>query len=209
MLGITITNSHVQKNDDYNDCICKMENVSSTWFNRNLTISGKVLLINSLMSSIFIYRMYVLPPLSKPQLERIQKIIKSFLWKGKKPKIPTCILELPKEEGGLNLCNFGTRYDAIQASWVQKAISDNKYEYIYSTLAPILNKTIWQCNLRADHVQRCISDGLPAWKLVLKTWCNTKFFEPKTKEDILSQIIWLNSWITINKRPNPPSSKNS
>lgn len=39
----------------------KVEAVINNWQNRNLTLSGKIVLINSLIASLFVYKMSVLP----------------------------------------------------------------------------------------------------------------------------------------------------
>ena len=119
MLGATITNGPRQ-NNDVSASIEKLKNVSSVWYYRTLTVMGKVLIISTLMCSLFTYQMSVLPLLSLNQLQQIDKIISSFLWKGGKAKIPYKVLQNKKEKGGLNLCNLEWRQKSSHLQWIAK-----------------------------------------------------------------------------------------
>ena len=72
------------------------------------------------MASIFVYKMLTMPPLTKFQLCRIDTIITTFLWKGKKAKIPLKVLCGPETMGGLKLVDFQAKYDSLMMSWVTK-----------------------------------------------------------------------------------------
>ena len=53
-------NDAKHSNNCFEPNIAKMENVVNLWFNRQLALMGKVLLVNTLMSSLFTYKMSVL-----------------------------------------------------------------------------------------------------------------------------------------------------
>ena len=116
ILGIDVSNSPVQSCKSFNVTIDKMENIMNLWHNRTLTLMGKVLLINSLMQSLFTYKMAVLLSLSEAQLRRINTVIINFLWKGKKPKIPIHLLHNWKWSGGLKLSDFKLRQKSLHGS---------------------------------------------------------------------------------------------
>ena len=61
MLGIKIRNNDCQDNRQYNQIIDKMADVAMNWKDRNLTLIRKCLIINSLMSSLFMYYMVTMP----------------------------------------------------------------------------------------------------------------------------------------------------
>ena len=88
-LGVSITNGVTQKTSVYDKCIDKLEAVADTWYHRQFSLAGKVLIVNTLMGSIFVYKMTVFPDLSSKQLERINGVIRRFLWNGKKEKNTT------------------------------------------------------------------------------------------------------------------------
>lgn len=111
ILGVTIT---VGLDDlfqlNYNKIIDKAEAIVNLWQHRSLTLTGKVLVVNTLVSSLFTYKMMVLNSLSQQFITKIQTIINKFLWGNKKTKIKRDILKLPKMLGGLRLA---LRLDSI------------------------------------------------------------------------------------------------
>ena len=58
-LGVTIRNAITQTTEVYNQCIWKMEAVADQWYYRQFSLKGKVLIMNSLMASIFVYKLTV------------------------------------------------------------------------------------------------------------------------------------------------------
>ena len=93
MLGVEIENAALQLPKQYQKCIQKLENVNKNWYFRTLTLIGKVLLVNTLMNSIFLYKMMVLPDLSEQLYRTYENLIKTFIWNGKRAKIPLNILK--------------------------------------------------------------------------------------------------------------------
>ena len=90
-----------------------MRVVANMWYYRSMTLIGKVTIINSLMASLYVYKMQVLPVLEKKLIKEEENVIKEFLWQGKREKIPMCILMLDKAEGGLNLVNLKVKHKAL------------------------------------------------------------------------------------------------
>ena len=60
LLGVTIKNDSKQTNAQFDKIIEKMEHVAHIWFHRNLTLIGRILVINTLMASLFTYAITVL-----------------------------------------------------------------------------------------------------------------------------------------------------
>ena len=71
-----------------------------------MTLMGKVLIINTLMASLFVYKLQVLPILNDVMVKQIESIFTDFLWKGKRAKIPLGTMQKAKHEGGLGLVNI-------------------------------------------------------------------------------------------------------
>ena len=91
----------------------KLEVVSKMWYYRSLTLVGKVTIVNSLMSSLFVYRLQNIANVTKDFYDKYEQVIKSFIWSGKKPKIPLETLYLSHEQGGLKLCNLKVKHDSL------------------------------------------------------------------------------------------------
>ena len=165
--------------------------------NRFLTLMGKILLVNMLMASLFVYKMSVIPKLSKQQLQRIKKIISQFLWDGKKPKIPINVLQNAKKFRGLKLVNLELHHKALSMQWVAKLHNRSNIKSLsecFLKTDPFIN--IWECQLaEKDVLTLFLEDSF--WKHVLTTWAKHHFMHPQNKKSVLKQIIWYNSNIKI------------
>ena len=85
VLGVTISHEDiVDKN--YNVIFTKVKKVLSAWQNRNLSLIGRVQIVNTLVASLFVYKMMVLPIIPNNVVKRIESIIREFIWGGKKAK---------------------------------------------------------------------------------------------------------------------------
>ena len=88
LLGFKIRNAPQQSNREFDTIIEKMSSIVNIWHNRNLSLIAKVLLVNSLMGSLYVYKMSVLPLMSDQQVTKIHQMIGNYLWGNKKNKIP-------------------------------------------------------------------------------------------------------------------------
>ena len=68
---------------NFDSVLSKMCAVTKMWYYCQLTLTGKIAVINSLMASLFVYKMQVLPEMNFDKLAEIEGIIEDFLWKGK------------------------------------------------------------------------------------------------------------------------------
>ena len=183
-LGITVNNSSVQENTDFDNAISKMGSIVNLWFNRDLTLMGKILLINTLMASLFIYKMAVLPIFTSKQLKHIDVLVDQFIWKKCHVKIPRKVLELHKLKGGLKLTNFVMRQRAMQLQWVAKTELE-EFGYVVSCLCPSLKNKIWECNLHSSNVKEithCKQNCF--WKDILIEWAKIHFHEPQNGKEV-------------------------
>ena len=105
VLGVTISHQDiVEKN--YSMLVNKTKQVLNSWSNRNLSLLGKVQVVNTMVASQMVYKMMVLPMMPRNIIKNIENLIRSYIWSGKKSKISFSILQNPKREGGLNLVNL-------------------------------------------------------------------------------------------------------
>lgn len=121
ILGITITHE-LDKLQRLNlaPVFDKMLNVCEIWSRRKITLTGKVVILNGLVSSLLIHKLTVLPLLKPHYVEEYIRIIKNFLWEGKKSKMSLETLYNPKKWGGLALINVVNKDRALKAQWVTK-----------------------------------------------------------------------------------------
>ena len=86
-LGVSISCDLASVESNFLDIIAKVNSVCESWQNRMLTLMGKVLVINMLMGSIFVYKLMTVLKLSQNQLEIINGIFSKYLWKGRRAHI--------------------------------------------------------------------------------------------------------------------------
>ena len=201
VLGITVSYDEKQVMMNYEAAILKVEGILKRWSKRNLSLIGRINIVNTLVGSQFVYQMMVLPAMSKPMTKRLRNNITTFLWNGRKPKISTKILELPKEEGGLKLVNLQTKDVALKISWI-KVLTDEKElsELAYSFLSSILGADIWKCNISSGDVEMVSTNcSNQFWKEVWIAW---SLYNYESKPDnVHMQFIWYNSVLRINGTP--------
>lgn len=71
VLGIDISNTQDMQKINIDPLLDRMQGVTNTWKTRDLGLVGKVLVINSLLMSLLVYRLVVLPKLSKDYIDKI------------------------------------------------------------------------------------------------------------------------------------------
>ena len=139
---------------NYDKITRKIEGILSAWRARNLSLIGKVLIINSLVGSLFVYKMSVLPAISTELVQSINKQIQNFIWNDKRPKIPLQTMQKSKEEGGLALVDLHKKDQAIKISWIQILQTDKIVENLaYKQLCGTLREKIWEINLKEKDIQ--------------------------------------------------------
>ena len=184
------------------EIIVKMKTVAKMWYYRTMTLHGKVTVVNSLIASLFVYRMQVLTILSVKQLEEIQETITDFLWSGKKPKIPMETLCASREDGGLGLANFKVKHESLLCTWVKDCMENaNMCNLAREALGPLVNDgLIWKLNLNRKDSEKVFS-GDTFWHDVIHLWHELNYHEPQNHENVSNQIIWYNSMVRVNNKP--------
>ena len=198
VLGITISHEELlQKN--YKSIVTKAKQTLSSWQNRGLSLLGKVQVVNTLVSSLFVYKMMVLPIIPKAVVKNVDNLIREFLWNGKKSKIAYTTLQNPKEEGGLNLVNLVKKDQSLKATWPMILHSEKEYgKLVYQMIkAATLGEDIWRCSLKPEHVDK-LNIRNDFWVDVLKSWGMFNCYYNKRVEN---QLIWYNSSILVNGKP--------
>ena len=201
VLGIDIYSSADELLDkNYASIIKKMEEVLNRWDTRSLCLVGKCMVVNTLISSLFVYKMTVLPKIKKKTLNYINTAIEQFIWNGHCPKIPTETLQSKKAEGGAGLTNLEVKDVSLKASWVQMLMTGvYPCEVANSFLVPEIGNMLWCCNLKKDDVCCTVPKKSDFWSDVLEAWC---IYHYTSLEEIGSdQILWFNSDIRVGGMP--------
>ena len=74
VLGVDVTNDYTQLcKINYTSIIKKAENTLQKWKSRNLSLFGKIMIVNSLVMSLFVYKMSVLPTIPNEIVTKLHK----------------------------------------------------------------------------------------------------------------------------------------
>ena len=157
-------------------------------------MARRILVINTLIASLFVYKMAVLPKIDEKYVKKLNEMVNDFIWEGKRAKIKLSDLQMPKALGGMNLVNFELKDAALKIAWLQILKTDEILEKLaYKALSPVLKEDIWKCNLEAKHVKRIFHNSF--WTEVLEAWCKVNQKEVYEDVEILNEYIWYNSKI--------------
>ena len=197
-LGLDLYMSEKEMLLNYDKIVEKLLAITEIWQYRSLTIMGKVLVVNTLMASLFVYKLQVLPYIPEPIFTKIESAIEHFIWNGKRPKIILQSLKKEKWQGSLGLVDLHTKHESLLINWV--IVTQNNYQCLnlakYFLGCQVENNLIWKFNLSPRHVEKHFCH-CGFWYYVLRAWSTHNFQIPQNGENIRQQIVWYNSNITI------------
>ena len=102
--------------------IDKLESWLKMWKYRNLSLTGKVLILNTVGLSRLIY-LGTVYPIPKPCLNRVNSLVFNFLWSGRNEMIKREVIFLNTDQGGLGLTDLSTKLEALQFKGMQAMTS--------------------------------------------------------------------------------------
>ena len=200
-LGVYISCSGDKVEKNFTEIMTKVHNVIDNGCNRTLTLIGKILTINTLIGSLFVYRMNVMLDLDKKQIGTINDMIMKYLGGEKRAKVSKDLLCKSREQGGLKLVDIECKQKALKIQWIYKMERDPFInECANVNLQPVLRECIWKCNLHRKHVNTLFPEN-NLWTQMLKAWCEINYVSPEGRNQCLEEIIWLNSELLIDKKP--------
>ena len=199
VLGINVVHQNVI-DSNYAPCIQKAVDTMKKWCNRNLSLLGKVKVVNTLIASLFVHKFTTLPSPTDKQFSKLQEAITAFIWNGKKAKIKTSYLHQLRENAGLQLANLKLRDISLKCTWIQILNTDPKYAATaFEVFCADLRSDIFKCNLAPEHASLVISKKESHfWHDMLKAWCT---FNYNPCGDAKIQTVWWNSNILVNGKP--------
>ena len=197
VLGITVAHEGiVEKN--YEGIVETVRARLNAWKYRGISLYAKIMIVNTLVMSLFVYKMMVLPKIPSKLVKAIEQEIKFFLWGKGKAKIAYRILQNPKELGGLNLTDLSIKDMSLKATWPQILSSEKEYaRMVYPLVSATLGEDIWRVSIKPQDVES-LSITSPFWKDVLISWATFSYWRNFRIEN---QMIWFNSRITIQNKP--------
>ena len=202
LLGLTVTDDQkVNYEKNLAPKLTHMHTLLNIWRQRNLSLKGKIVVINSLIISLFVYPISIIDVPSQVIIE-IDKAIFKFLWSGKPPKIARNVVQSQIAEGGLKMPDIATKAEAWKVMWIKRAIQNPEKIWV-KILDKLLVKIKFIDLLRSDIVEnKELYKNLPNFFIdILKTWKKLHIIKSDTAPEIKKQMIWFNSNITIENKP--------
>ena len=172
LLGIKVTESEEKmKQINIKPVFSKIKAVLDIWKMYNLSLIGKILVINTLIASTLTYKMSVLPLLGKEYYKEFNQIIENFLWNGKKAKIPLKILQGNKDEGGFMLFDIEKRDLALKIKWIFNMNNPLLQFLADDEMENKLGLEIWNCIICPQDI-KLLTSRQNFWIDVWKAWCS-------------------------------------
>lgn len=175
--------------------LSKIRGVCESWNARNLSIKGKVTLVNSLMISLLQYQCSLF--FTPPQVFRdYRKFVTDFIWNGRKAKVAYATIILPVAQGGLNVMDLETRVMVSTLQWIRRFIKRPESNTALSlahilrvkSLAPLLASKLGKVPKEVRNV--------PFYSSLFELWNKNHAFSPSEEGAIRRELIWNNKFIT-------------
>ena len=174
----------------------KIKDSVHSWSKRSLTLLGKVTIIKSLIIPQITYLLSILPNPEISYFKEIDKVIFSFLWDNKPPKLSRTMVLRKIAFGRLNVPDIYAYSKSVKFHWLQKVLNVplkvlGKVQLRFPVLG---NNFIFNCNLKPKNIEN-VPIKNTFWRDLLKY-----FFElrSKTTEPLQGDsIIWFNSLLKI------------
>lgn len=107
---------------NWNKKITQTKSLLGWWKQRQLTLNGKAIVLNSLIMSKYWYTLYT-QPLPVMISNQLKNIIQSFIWDNKPPKISYHTLCLGRCDGGLSIPDIEVKRDQFRINYLKKYFS--------------------------------------------------------------------------------------
>ena len=201
LLGVLVSRELQEVSSmNFSETMNKATRILKSWQHRNLSLLGKVQVVNSLIYSLFVYQMSVMDLLTKEDIAKFNKVIRNFIWDNKKSKIPFEILTVNKDQGGVGLVDIELKDKVSKVVWVFKLFRVSKIRTLaYEILQNPLGDYLWETELQVKDIH-LFFPRKHFWTDVLKSWCEFRGIQGKNV-NVEDQIIWMHSGIRINQKP--------
>ena len=131
MLGIIIENDTERMCKlNYMKILHKMREIIDCWSQRPSTMLGRILIVNTLMESLFVYKLSTLPDVPDDTIMLIEKMIDEFIWQGKKAKIARGTLQKSKNCGGKRLFDIRSKQATLKIQWVPRIRKTHSLKHV-------------------------------------------------------------------------------
>ena len=178
----------------------KLKKILNIWSSRDISIYGRVNIVKTLAISKLTFVCSVVDT-PKGFTDEVNNIIFDYIWKYKNPKLKKTTIIKNKKDGGLNMLDFTLFDNALKIVWVKRLCTNDERPWKFIPLSLLSNvggSLLFQCNYNIQFLP--LNENLPKfYRDIIFHWQKIKNINPKTKGDVLNQIIWNNQFIRVNK----------
>ena len=170
-VGKSIDQSQIWEN-----CLNKMKKTIETWSSKRLTLKGKGIVTSTLVLSQATYLLMTNPP-PETVLNRIERLVRKFIWNNKRSSMTLEQLYKPWDDGGINLPSIRGRNATSKIEWLKRWRKDG-------------NNTIWT-KMLDELVKRDVKKSRTKRldESMLEDMYLQKWRHKKTKQSTLSRPI--------------------
>ena len=208
LLGITISDDdETTKTENFRNRIEGIDVLTKIWCSRNLSMKGKLSIINTLLIPKLIYPCTILdvPP---DIITVAMNTIRTFFWNWKRPKIKLDTLVRKIEKGGIKYPCLECKIKAWKTLWAIRALKfEGKKPLWVSIVNELLPKGItFYYLLKCKPTKKILDSYCPDlpifYKNIILNWTEVnKDISYVTKDTIRQEAIWLNQLITVKDKP--------
>ena len=184
---------------NYQLAVKKAEQIMQCWSNRILTLYGKILIVNVLVQSQFIYKLRCLPSPTKEIYKKMRKLITKYLWSGGRVQISYNKLMRNYALGGLKLFDLETKNQVLKANkLVQYSLCDDPViRAIFEHCIPMPHDLILKLNLNSKDAKKLTKYSF--FQDIITSWTSINYnYPPLNANELEDQIIWYNSNVKTN-----------
>ena len=192
----------LEQSKNFVEHISQIQNVLKMWRMRQLSLEGRITVFKSLAVSKIIH-LAMTTSIHKSTITQLENIQRDFIWQGKKPKIKHDTLCQNYENGGLKNVDINAKVLSLQCSWIRKLYDNDFHEWkiIPSFLIHQNFGNNFKFHNNIDFSKKVLKKFPHYYQEVFKKWKNYFTCQPTTPSVILSEFIWFNSYIKIDKTP--------
>ncbi|KAK4520700.1 uncharacterized protein ATC70_006578 [Mucor velutinosus] len=125
-LGLYFAYNHAQRAQTEEMLLNSIRTQCQVYGQRQLSILGRVTIVNSLILPKVCYSLHMLKP-TKRFLEKVKSCVYQFVWKKKRPLLRKELIFLPKSRGGLAVLNPSLQQLILQKRWLNYLVKPQKY----------------------------------------------------------------------------------
>lgn len=174
--------------------LSRIQGICDAWTNRNISIKGKITVVNSLLISILQYPCSIIHVPTRV-FKEYKQLVFSFIWNGRKSKIAYDTIIKPIPAGGLHLMDLPTRVKASLIQWTRRLLAHPEMNTAASmaSLLQILSVPDLFQSKDPKFIKSLPSYGF--YKDLLSVWAEISCFDPQNESAIRREPLWSNQHI--------------